>query len=80
MQSLAEHVGPLVSVLSLGWIVAAVVLWHAWRDRGRKLDDLTAALRELVERICDRVDWDTFNHHKHNGDGSMVHGNDCKHH
>jgi hypothetical protein len=72
---LAEHITTVVALLSLFAGVAAMGAWHSWKRMENKVDKAVEALQDIAKILCDKVDWETFNYHKHNGDGSMIHGN-----
>lgn len=74
MVDLAEHITGIIALLGIGYSVAAVGFWHSWRRMEVKIDKVGEALQQIALILCDRVDWDTFDHHQHDERGRMVHG------
>ncbi len=77
-EDLAEHIATIVVVLGLFATIAATGAWHSWRRMEKKIDCAIEALNTIALTLCDKVDWETFNYHRHNGDGRMVHGDRSK--
>ena len=71
---MTEHIVPIITLLGVGYTVAAIGFWHSWRRMETKIDKIGDALQQIALILCDRVDWETFNHHKHDSEGRMVHG------
>jgi hypothetical protein len=74
MVDLAEHIIAVVALLAVGWSTAAFMFWHNWTMMEKKLDEVIAALQKIAVTLQDRVDWETFDYHKHDSEGRMVHG------
>jgi len=74
MNDLSEHISTVEALLAIGWTVAAAFMWYSLRDVLKKIEVIGQSLNKIALLLTDRVDWDTFNHHKHDVEGRMVHG------
>ena len=72
--SLAEHITAVEGILAIGWTIAAAFMWYSLRDVLKKIEVIGQSLHKIALVLTDRVDWDTFDHHKHDSEGRMVHG------
>jgi hypothetical protein len=64
----------IVAVIIGGYVVALTGFWYSWRRMEHKIDKLGEVLEMIITKSYDHVDWETFNHHKHDDQGRMVHG------